>query len=227
MEVIEVVNRLKELGSIASLSSSDKAEIENLYAIVLDKKFIRTSCSDCYHDAVIEMIVYLNKNGKMKEKSDYGLKNGVVLQMEFGSSEMYTNANLTDEIAEKYLERYPDNIKYFSKKPDDWEERVKSRKNGSVLIDDELVSLMVESMKDGVTCKSIQEEFKSYKISGKTITGKTITKKSLTAHVNKALEVFAEMQENPSGSEDGESSNEQESTGEQNDEEGEAVEGAE
>ena len=222
MEVIEVVNRLKELGSIASLSSSDKVEIENLYAIVLDKKFIRTSCSDCYHDAVIEMIVYLNKNGKMKEKSDYGLKNGVVLQMEFGSSEMYTNANLTDEIAEKYLERYPDNIKYFSKKPDDWDERVKSRKNGSVLIDDELVSLMVESMKDGVTCKSIQEEFKSYKISGK-----TITKKSLTAHVNKALEVFAEMQENPSGSEDGESSNEQESTGEQNDEEGEAVEGAE
>ncbi|MDM8232323.1 hypothetical protein QUW56_02775 [Phocaeicola barnesiae] len=222
MEVIEVVNRLKELGSIASLSSSDKAEIESLYALVLDKKFVRTSCSDCYHDAVIEMSVYLNKNGKMKEKSEYGLKNGVLLQMGFGSEEMYTNANLTDEVAEKYLAKYPDNIKYFSKKPDDWEERVKSRKNGSVLIDDELVYLMVESMKDGVTCKSIQEEFKSYKISGK-----TITKKSLTAHVNKALEVFAEMQENPSGSEDGESSNEQESTGEQNDEEGEAVEGAE
>lgn len=224
MEVIEVVNRLKELGSIASLSSSDKAEIESLYALVLDKKFVRTSCSDCYHDAVIEMSVYLNKNGKMKEKSEYGLKNGVVLQMEFGSSEMYTNANLTDEIAEKYLERYPDNIKYFSKKPDDWKERINKRKEDKdkVVIDDELVSLMVESMKDGVTSKSIQEEFKSYKISGK-----TITKKSLTAHVNKALEVFAEMQENPSGSEDGESSNEQESTGEQNDEEGEAVEGAE
>lgn len=224
MEVIEVVDRLKELGSVASLSSSDKAEIENLYTIVLDKKFVRTSCSDCYKDAVIEMIVYLKKNGKMKEKSDYGLKNGVVLQMEFGSSEMYTNANLTDEIAEKYLERYPDNIKYFSKKPDDWKERINKRKEDKdkVVIDDELVSLMVESMKDGVTSKSIQEEFKSYKISGK-----TITKKSLTAHVNKALKVFAEMQENPSGSEDGESSNEQESTGEQNDEEGEAVEGAE
>lgn len=226
MEVIDVVNRLKELGSIASLSSSDKAEIESLYALVLDKKFVRTSCSDCYRDAVIEMIVYLNKNGKMKEKSEYGLKNGVLLQMGFGSAEMYTNANLTDEVAEKYLAKYPDNIKYFSKKPEDWEERVKSRKSGSVVIDDELVSLMVESMKDGVTSKSIQEEFKSYKISGK-----TITKKSLMAHVNKALEVFAAMQENPAGSEDGkedgESSNEQESSGEQNDEEGEAVEGAE
>lgn len=226
MEVIDVVNRLKELGSIASLSSSDKAEIESLYALVLDKKFVRTSCSDCYLDAVIEMSVYLNKNGKMKEKSEYGLKNGVLLQMGFGSAEMYTNANLTDEVAEKYLAKYPDNIKYFSKKPDDWEERVKSRKSGSVVIDDELVSLMVESMKDGVTSKSIQKEFKSYKISGK-----TITKKSLTTHVNKALEVFAAMQENPDGSEDGkedgENSNEQESSGEQNDEEGEAVEGAE
>lgn len=188
MEVIDVVNRLKELGSIASLSSSDKAEIENLYVLVLDKKFIRTSCSDCYHDAVIEMSVYLNKNGKMKEKSEYGLKNGVLLQMGFGSSEMYTNANLTDEAAEKYLAKYPDNIKYFSKKPDDWEERVKSRKDGNVVINDELVSLMVEAMKDGVSSKSIQEEFKGYKISGK-----NITKKVLTAHVNKALEVFADM----------------------------------
>ena len=226
MEVIDVVNRLKELGSIASLSSSDKAEIENLYVLVLDKKFVRTSCSDCYHDAVIEMSVYLNKNRKMKEKSEYGLKNGVLLQMGFGSSEMYTNANLTDEAAEKYLAKYPDNIKYFSKKPDDWEERVKSRKDGNVVINDELVSLMVEAMKDGVSSKSIQEEFKGYKISGK-----AITKKVLTAHVNKALEVFAEMQENQTGSEDGkedgESSNEQESTGEQNDEGGEAVEGAE
>lgn len=224
MEVIDVVNRLKELGSIASLSSSDKAEIENLYVLVLDKKFVRTSCSDCYHDAVIEMSVYLNKNGKMKEKSEYGLKNGVLLQMGFGSSEMYTNANLTDEAAEKYLAKYPDNIKYFSKKPDDWEERVKSRRDGNVVINDELVSLMVEAMKDGVSSKSIQEEFKGYKISGK-----AITKKVLTAHVNKALEVFADMmQENPEGSEEGsENGDNHESTDGHTDEEGEAVEGAE
>jgi hypothetical protein len=223
MEVIDVVNRLKELGSIASLSSSDKAEIENLYALVLDKKFVRTSCSDCYHDAVIEMSVYLNKNGKMKEKSEYGLKNGVLLQMGFGSSEMYTNANLTDEAAEKYLAKYPDNIKYFSKKPDDWEERVNARKGRNVVINDELVCLMVEAMKDGVTRKSILEEFKAYKISGK-----TITKKVLAAHVNKALEVFADMRENPEGSEeDSENGDNHESTDGQTDEEGEAVEGAE
>lgn len=217
MEVIEVVDRLKELGSVASLSSSDKAEIENLYTIVLDKKFVRTSCSDCYKDAVIEMIVYLKKNGKMKEKSDYGLKNGVVLQMEFGSSEMYTNANLTDEIAEKYLERYPDNIKYFSKKPDDWKERINKRKEDKdkVVIDDELVSLMVESMKDGVTSKSIQEEFKDYKISGK-----KISKKVLMAHVNKALEVFADSSSDEDnemkGEDDSGDGNKEEADGEEN-----------
>lgn len=188
MELIEVVNRLKELGGIASLSSSEKAEVENLYLLVLDKRFIRTSCRDCYRDAIIEMSVYLKKNRKMKEKSEYGLKNGVLLQMEFGSSEMYTNANLTDEVAEKYLAKHPENIKYFARKPEDWEERVKSRKEGNVVINDELVALMVEAMKDGVTSKSIQEEFKGYKIDGK-----AISKKILTAHVNKALEMFADM----------------------------------
>lgn len=215
MEVIEVVDRLKELGSIASLSSSDKEEIENLYSIVLDKKFIRTSCSDCYHDAVIEMIVYLNKNGKMKEKTEYGLKNGIVLQMEFGSSEMYTNANLTDEAAEKYLAKYPYNIKYFSKKPEDWQERVKARNGGNVVINDELVSLMVEAMKDGVTSKSIQEEFKDYKISDK-----KISKKVLMANVNKALEVFADSSSDEDnemkGEDDSGDSNKEQADGEEN-----------
>lgn len=39
----------------------------------------------------------------MKEKCLYSLKNGALIQMEFGSGEMYTNANLTDEIAGKIL----------------------------------------------------------------------------------------------------------------------------
>ena len=115
------------------------------------------------------------------------------------------------------------NIKYFSKKPDDWEELVKSRKDGNVMINNELVSLMVEAMKDGVSSKSIQEEFKGYKIFGK-----AITKKVLTAHVNKALEVFADMQENPEGGEESsENGDDHESTDGKTDEEREAVEGAE
>ena len=165
--VLVVLDRLKELGSVASLSYSDKTEIEQLYKEVLDKKFIRTSCNDCYRDAIIEMKVYLKKNGSMKEKSEYALKNGVLLQMEFGKSEFYTNANLTDEVAEKYLGKYPEGIKFFSKKPDDWEERV--QKKQSPKINEELVTLMVEALNDGVSQDSLKDEFASYKLNGKTI----------------------------------------------------------
>lgn len=186
MEVSEVVDRLKELGGKPSLSSSDKQEIEALYGEVIDKKFVRTSCNDCYRDAVIEMSVYLRKNGKMKEKSNYRLKNGVLLQMGFGSSDFYTNANLTDEIAESYLAKYPENVNYFAKLPEDWKELV------AKLVDavnekerQELIDNLVQSLKDGVSVDSINESFKDYKIKGK-----KLSKKQLERYIQKAQEIF-------------------------------------
>ena len=80
MELEEVVDKLKELGELPSYSSSDKSEIERLYKEVLGKEFTKTSCNDCYRDAVIEMTVYIKKNNRMKEKCNYILKNGVLLQ---------------------------------------------------------------------------------------------------------------------------------------------------
>ena len=53
MELKEVVDKLKELGGLPSYSSSDKSEIERLYKEVLGKEFTKTSCNDCYRDAVI------------------------------------------------------------------------------------------------------------------------------------------------------------------------------
>ena len=125
--VEDVCNRLKEMGKVQTFSSSEKLEIEDLYTEVLGKEFIKTSCNDCYRDAVYEMYAYLKKNGKMKEKTLYGLKNGVLLQMGFGSGEFYTNANLTDEAAERFLELNPDKANFFSVLPDDWKKRVKER----------------------------------------------------------------------------------------------------
>lgn len=186
--VLVVLDRLKELGSIASLSYSDKTEIEQLYKEVLDKKFVHTSCNDCYRDAIIEMRGYLKKNGSMKEKSEYALKNGVLLQMEFGKSEFYTNANMTDEVAEKYLGKYPDGIKFFSKKPDDWEERVQKKQYPK--INEELVTLMVEALNDGVSQDSLKDEFASYKLNGK-----TISKRSLDQHIKKAVLYYVEAGE--------------------------------
>lgn len=122
-----IFDRLKELGKASAFSASEKEEIEKMYADVLDKKFVRTSCNDCYRDAVYEMYAYIRKNGKMKEKTIYKLKNGALLQMQFGSGEFYTNANLTDEAAERYLHKFPERINLFAIFPDDWKARVKKR----------------------------------------------------------------------------------------------------
>lgn len=183
MDIIEVVDRLKELGGIASLSPSEKMEIERLYRDVLDKKFTHTSCSDCYHDAVIEMMLYLKKHGKMKEKSEYKLKNGVLLQMEFGSSKFYTNDNLTDDVAEEYLAKYPNNANYFSKIPEDWLERVKNRGKAYNPVLLENVKL---ALKDGVSSESILEEFATYKVNGR-----KVTKKLLNEYIKEASEIIA------------------------------------
>lgn len=134
MDVVEVFNRLKELGKVSTFSASEKAEIEAFYPEVLDKALVKTSCNDCYRDAVYEMYAYLKKNGKMKEKTVYKLKNGALLQMGFGSGEFYTNANLTDVAAERFLKRFPERINLFAIYPEDWMERVnKADKDGKAI----------------------------------------------------------------------------------------------
>lgn len=171
----EVVNQMQELGSKASLSSSDKLEIERLYYEVLGKTFHKTSCGDCYRDAAIEIYLYLKRNGKMKEKSNYALKNGVLLQPEFGNSSFYTNANLTDEVAEKYLAKHLKNINMFAVFPNDWKERVKERETPSSGINEELVAELVEALKvEDATDKTVKEAFKTYQIDGKKVTAKVL-----------------------------------------------------
>ena len=187
MDVLEVNNRLEELRGTSALSASDKSEIALLYSAVLGKTFIKTSCNDCYHDAIIEMYLYLKNNGKMKEKCSYRLKNGVLLQTEFGGGDMYTNANLTDSVAEKYLAKNPKGIQFFEGFPSDWEERVSKRteKVNQVVLNDALVTLLVEEFeKDGATASAVREAFKGYEIDGK-----KITLKVLDAHIKAAQEV--------------------------------------
>lgn len=125
MSVDEAILILTELrGRIDSgLSSMDKAQVTSLYNEVLGKTFKPTSCRDCYRDAVIEMILYLKKNGAMKEKCQYTLLNGAIIR-EFGTGKVYSNANLTDKVAEAWLRKYPQQIKMFATYPADWQERV-------------------------------------------------------------------------------------------------------
>jgi hypothetical protein len=124
MSVDEAVVRIAELrGRVNSgLSSMEKAEVARLYGEVLGKVFKPTTCRDCYRDACIEMELYLRKNGAMKEKSRYVLLNGVIIR-EFGTGKVYSNANLTDKVAQAWLKKYPQQIKMFAAYPDDWKVR--------------------------------------------------------------------------------------------------------
>lgn len=101
-----------------AFSSSDKVEIERLYGQVLQKQFKRTSCRRCYHDALIEIILYLRKEKRMRTPSNYALRAGFIIHCpNFHSGKIYTNDNLTDEIAAEYLQQYPNQRAMFARVP--------------------------------------------------------------------------------------------------------------
>lgn len=174
----EIVNRLEELRGTSFLSDSDKSEIEVWYREILGKNFVKSSCNDCYQDAVIEMYLYLKSNGKMKEKCSYTLKNGVLLQTEFGGKDMYTNANLTDKVAEEYLAKHPKGIMFFAGMPNDWEERVAGRNSVKSSkkqeVNDTLLKAMIEALANGKSYSDLKEIFKEYAIDGTKISSKVL-----------------------------------------------------
>jgi hypothetical protein len=179
MTLNEVTDRLDALRRKNVLEHSDKKEIEELYPIVLDKSFVKTSCNDCYRDAVIEMILFIKRNGKMKEKTLYALKNGALIQMEFGSGEMYTNSNLTDEVAERFLAAHPNGKVLFSKLPEDWAERVQLRRTGSA---ENIIESAVTMLEDGESVDEVKKQLKT-----QSVDGKRITKKVLNDYVEEAV----------------------------------------
>lgn len=190
MELLKVVSKLEELKELDVLNSSNKLDIELMYREIFGKDFIRTSCNDCYHDAIIEMYIHLKKNGKMKEKSNYILKNGVVLQKEFGSGDMYTNANITDEVAENYLADNPKGIMFFSGYPSDWDNRVRKRVLKREAINDELIAIIIEALDSNVSEESLIAELANYELGGR-----KITDKQLNNHLSKAKEMIAKRKE--------------------------------
>lgn len=119
-EAKAMTEQLRERGK-ASFSASEKVTIERLYAEVLGKKFRVTSCQRCYHDAVLEIALYLRKHNTMPtiEKKQYTLRAGFIIRAaEFHDGKVFSNANLTDEIAEEYLAKYPHMAKYFATIPE-------------------------------------------------------------------------------------------------------------
>lgn len=102
----------------APFSSHDKAQIEVLYFEVMAKTFRPTSCQTCYHDALIEIYLYLKNNKTMAVKSNYRLRAGFIINNPlFHAGKIYTNDNITDEVAAEYLELYPAMAEMFQAIP--------------------------------------------------------------------------------------------------------------
>lgn len=116
----------------ASFSNAEKRKIEELYFEVLRKTFVHTSCQQCYHDAVIEMTLYLRKYRKLKAKCNYRMRAGFIISCpDFYSGKIFTNENLTDKVAKEYLERYPKQEIMFSEIPETELPEVKENPDGT------------------------------------------------------------------------------------------------
>ena len=86
-------------------TTAETLAIEQAYRDVFGRGVRDCKCPNRYRDAVIELRIFI-KNHATMEKSNYKLKTGVVIQPS-GTSEVYTNDNLTDDIAEQFLKERP------------------------------------------------------------------------------------------------------------------------
>lgn len=103
----------------APFNSSDKETIGILYREVIGKTFVATSCQQCYHDALVEVNYFLKKHGKMAEKKKFRLRAGAIINCPtFMGGKVFSNDNLTDNIAASYLKKYPNQEDMFEAIPD-------------------------------------------------------------------------------------------------------------
>lgn len=101
----EIKRRVSAWGIQTEFSTSERAAIEEIYYGVFGRTLPNCNCPNRFRDAVIELRIF-TKNHSTMEKSKYVLKAGVIIQPT-GTSNVYTNDNLTDEVAERFLNERP------------------------------------------------------------------------------------------------------------------------
>ena len=185
-EVFERVTVLWNAGDVRPYSDAERVEIEKMYTAVLGCQIRTCNCSEKWRDAVIEMYVYLKKNGKMHTKSQYILKAGVVIQPD-GTSDVYTNANLTDAVAAEFLKKYPAAKGLFEKIPDNTSNggnAAKSNENGQSadVSNASVKSAIAAALESGTAKTKIKSDF-----AGREIDGVKLTQR-LVAEYIKAIE---------------------------------------
>lgn len=185
-EVFERVTALWNAGDVRPYTDAERVEIEKMYTAVLGCQIRTCNCSEKWRDAVIEMYVYLKKNGKMHTKSQYILKAGVVIQPD-GTSDVYTNANLTNAVAAEFLKKYPAAKGLFEKIPDntsDGGNAAKSNENGQSadVSNASVKSAIAAALESGTAKTKIKSDF-----AGREIDGVKLTQR-LVAEYIKAIE---------------------------------------
>lgn len=106
-------------------SSLDKSYLDSLYFTLFGKQITNKGCSNCYRDAFIEINVKLKKIQAMPKKSEFVLKPGAIITF-FGEPKCYTNANMTDEAALRFLSMNPRNERLFEKLPEGWKKMLET-----------------------------------------------------------------------------------------------------
>lgn len=109
-------NELRVLAQQGTALALVKDRIAQLYLEVCRKSLRECNCKNILDDAMMEIyakLKYYEKN--MDEyKTQARLVNGVVLQVD---GKHYTNHNLTDEVARKFLEAFPMRKSWFAVLP--------------------------------------------------------------------------------------------------------------
>ena len=121
-EALAIVEELRGRGN-APFSIEDKRRVSEVYPQIMGRRFRKTSCRRCYHDAVIEMAVQLRKTKKLEKtmaNCDYHLRAGFIIRSpKVDEGRIYTNANLTNEVAKRYLELFPGKRNMFDVIPEE------------------------------------------------------------------------------------------------------------
>ena len=122
-EALVLLEELRGHGR-APFSVQQKQVIQDIYPVITGRKFRKTSCPRCWHDAVIEMTVKSRKkDNKMAVQCNYHMRAGFIIRhKDINNGTIYTNANLTDEVAEKYLSMFPGKASMFDRIPEKTEE---------------------------------------------------------------------------------------------------------
>ena len=145
-------------------------------------------CSNCYSDALFELLTLNIEKAMQKEECKFKLRGGKLLldAVNGDVSKAMTQANISDELALYHLKTNPYCEEYFEELPADWKEQVeafdidsmsKGKASGEAFDVEQyrvIIDEMTENLKGGMSKNKLIEKFKGVEFGGKNLTNKEI-----------------------------------------------------